>query len=181
LADAIIGQMMEPVSFNLPVKKKKIEKKWALTGAKKRRPNIIRSLFLKKEVLEAHNQILRKKWEKIRRKEQRFSAYKTNDANYLIIAYGSQARIALEAVDILRKENIKVGLFRPITLWPYPEKGLKEIAKEIKKVLVVEQSLGQMIEDVKLSLPQKEIHFLGKAGGGIPSCEEIIKYLKKIL
>jgi len=181
LADAIIGQMMEPVSFDFHFKKKKIEKKWALTGAKKRKPNIIRSLFLKKEELEVHNENLRKKWEKIRKKEQRFSTYKTLDADYLIVAYGSQARIALKAVNILREKNIKAGLFRPITLWPYPEKGLKRIAKDVKKVLVVEQSLGQMVEDVRLSLPQKEIHFLGRAGGGIPSCEEIVRRIKKII
>lgn len=180
LADAIIGQIMEPVelSFERAFKKKLPKKSWALTGAKKRPANVIASLFLKEGSLQRHNEKLREKWEKIRNNEQRFSTYKAKDAEYLIIAYGSQARIAFEAVDILRKQKIKTGLFRPISLWPYPEKGLKEIAKGVKKILVVEQSLGQMVEDVKLTLPFKEISFLGKAGGGIPEAEEIVKLIK---
>jgi len=180
LADAIIGQMMEAVclpatsGFN----KKIPAKNWALTGAENRPSRIVKSFFLKEGDLEKHNELLKKKWETIKDKEQQFFAYKTQDAKYLIIAYGSQARIAWEAVDILRKAGIKAGLFRPITLWPYPEKGLKAAAKNIKKILVVEQSLGQMIEDVKLSLPGREINFLGKTGGGIPSVSEIIKLVK---
>lgn len=180
LADAIIGQIMEPVelSFERAFKKKLPKKSWALTGTKKRPANVIASLFLKEGSLQRHNEKLREKWEKIRNNEQRFATYKVKDAKYLIIAYGSQARIAFEAVDILRKQKIKTGLFRPISLWPYPEKGLKEIAKGVKKILVVEQSLGQMVEDVKLTLPFKEISFLGKAGGGIPEAEEIVKLIK---
>jgi 2-oxoglutarate ferredoxin oxidoreductase subunit alpha len=181
LADAIIGQMMEAVSFpsQSEFKKGLPLKPWALTGARKREPNIIRSLFLKEGVLQQHNEELRKKWEKIKREEQRFSLYRTEDAKYLIVAYGSQARITCEAVDILREEKIKVGLFRPITLWPYPDRGLKEVTKRIKKILVVEQSLGQMVEDVRLSLPAKEIYFLGKAGGGIPRAGEIVQFIKR--
>ena len=191
LADAIIGQMMEPVSLSLKKEfnrrshssrvKKLPEKKWALTGARKRLPNVIMSLFMKEGVLEAHNQRLRTKWEKIKKTEQRFSTHRTKGAKYLIVSYGSQARIISEAVDLLRKQNIKVGLFRPITLWPYPEKGLKETAKGVKKVLVVEQSLGQMVEDVRLTLPRKEIFFMGKAGGGIPQVKEVVKFIKKNL
>lgn len=180
LADAIIGQIMEPVelSFKRMFKKKLPKKSWALTGAKRRPANVIVSLFLKEGALQRHNEKLKEKWEKIRNNEQRFSTYKTKDAEYLIIAYGSQARIAFEAVDILREQKIKAGLFRPISLWPYPEKGLKEIAEGVKKILVVEQSLGQMVEDVKLTLPFKEISFFGKAGGGIPEAEEIVKLIK---
>lgn len=180
LADAIIGQIMEPVelSFERAFKKKLPKKSWALTGAKRRPANVIVSLFLKEGALQRHNEKLKEKWEKIRNNEQRFSTYKTKNAEYLIIAYGSQARIAFEAVDILREQKIKAGLFRPISLWPYPEKGLKEIAEGVKKILVVEQSLGQMVEDVKLTLPFKEISFFGKAGGGIPEAEEIVKLIK---
>lgn len=181
LADAIIGQMMEPLI--LPQKstftKKLAAKSWALTGADKRAPNIVRSLFLGEGMLQAHNEMLRKKWETIKNNEQRHEAYKTEDARYLIIAYGSQARIAIDVIDSLRKQNIKAGLFRPVSLWPYPEKALRQISKKIKKVFVVEQSLGQMIEDVRLSLPGEEIHFFGKAGGGIPTVEEIIKFVKR--
>ena len=115
----------------------------------------------------------------IKKAEQRFTTYKTEDSEHLLISYGSQARIAFEAIDILRKQNIKAGLFRPISLWPYPQKGLKKEAKNIKDIYVIEQSLGQMVEDVRLALPQKEIHFFGKAGGGVPSVLDIIKFVKK--
>jgi len=127
LADAIIGQMMEPLSFDFKklFNKKLPDKPWALTGAKNRPPNIIRSLLLKTGALEAHNEKLRQKWETIKSQEQRFDTYKIQDSECLIIAYGSQARIAYEAVDILRSFGKKVGLFRPISLWPYPEKGLR--------------------------------------------------------
>jgi len=180
LADAIIGQMMEPLIMPLrsEFKKKLPAKPWALTGAKERGQNIAKSFFLKEGALEMHNQKLGNKWKDLRNNEQRFSSYKTDDAKYLIIAYGSEARIAWEAVDILREQKIKAGLFRPISLWPYPEAGLQKCAKNIKKIFVVEQSLGQMLDDVKLALPGKEVKFLGKTGGGIPSVSEIIKFVK---
>jgi len=183
LADAIIGQIMEPVSlpFERVFKKKLSKKDWALTGAKGREANVIRSLLLGDRVLEKHNDRLGKKWNKIKNNEQKFATYRTEDAKYLIVAYGSQARIAFEAVDILRKQKIKAGLFRPISLWPYPEKGLKEIARKVKKVLVVEQSLGQMVEDVRATLPFAKVSFFGKAGGGIPWAKEIVGVIKKSL
>ena len=181
LADAIIGQMMEPASLNLKklFKKTLPKKDWALGQAKNTSPKIAKSFFLKEGLLETHNEQLKKKWSQIKRNEQRFSVYKTEDAQSLIVAYGSQARMAKEAVDILRKHNIAAGLFRPISLWPYPEKGLQKVAKNINKIIVVEQSLGQMVEDVRLSLPGKKVHFLGRTGGGIPSTAEIIKAVKK--
>ncbi len=181
LTDAIVGQMMEPVSFSFKkVFLKKIPaKSWALGRAKKKPQNIVKSFFLEERGLEAHNQSLLKKWEIIKKDEQRFSRYRTNDAGYLIVAYGSQARIARKVVDNLRKINIKAGLFRPKTLWPYPVKGLKEIAKKIKKAFVVEQSLGQMVEDVRLCLPDKRVFFLGRAGGGIPEENQITEWIRR--
>ncbi len=193
LADAIIGQMLEPIEVYSPqsIARRRYKlstidyrlstKKWALTGCKGREPNIIRSLLLKDGQLEEHNEKLRQKWELIKAKEQRFGSYKTKDAKYLLVAYGSQARIAQEAVDILRKQGVNAGLFRPISLWPYPEKGLKKIAKNADKVIVIEQSLGQMVEDVRLALPGKEVGFLGKAGGGIPSSKEIVRLVKRLI
>jgi len=181
LADAIIGQMMEPVKlpFKSSFKKKLPQKPWALSGASKRRPNIVKSFFLREGGLEMHNQKLKDKWEEIKNNEQRFSSYKADDAKYLIVAYGSEARIAWEAVDALRGENLKAGLFRPISLWPYPDAGLQKCARNVKKIFVIEQSLGQMVDDVKLALSGKDIKFLGKTGGGIPSASEIIKFVKK--
>jgi 2-oxoglutarate ferredoxin oxidoreductase subunit alpha len=182
LADAIIGQMMEPLDWNFKKEFKKTlpKKDWALTGAMNRKPNVVKSFFLKEGLLEIHNERLRKKWEKIKKNEQRSATHKTKDAKYLIVAYGSQARIAKEAVDVLRKDNYRVGLFRPISLWPYPSGSLKTVSRNIKKVIVVEQSLGQMVEDVRLALPDKKVSFLGKAGGGIPSVLDIVKFTKKI-
>ncbi|MBP7088298.1 MAG: 3-methyl-2-oxobutanoate dehydrogenase subunit VorB [Candidatus Omnitrophica bacterium] len=181
LADAVIGQIVEPVNLNFKkiFKKNLSSKKWALTGANKRPANIIKSFFLEEGLLEIHNKHLNKKWEAIRKNEQRFSTYKIQGVEYLLVSYGSQARIVQEAVDELRKKNISAGLFRPISLWPYPQEGLQKIARKAKKIIVIEQSLGQMVDDVKLSLPNKEICFLGKTGGGIPSVSEIIKFVKK--
>jgi len=183
LTDAIIGQMAEPLdlSFRKEFRKKLPKKNWALTGAKARSANVIKSLILKEGALEAHNVHLGKKWNKIKNNEQRCSCYKVEDAKYLIVSYGSQARIAREAVDILRKEKIKTGLFRPISLWPYPSEVLRRVARNAKKIIVVEQSLGQMVEDVRLTLPGKEVFFLGKAGGGIPTEIDIVKFSKKLV
>ncbi len=180
LADAIIGQMMEPLDLSLAsgFKKKLPPKTWALTGAKQRPANVTKSFFLREGVLEAHNEHLRRKWEKIKAREQRFATYKTDRASILVVAYGSQARICQEAVDTLQAQGINAGLFRPVSLWPYPEEGLRRVASGVKKVLVVEQSLGQMIDDVRLALPQKQVLFLGKAGGGIPSGAEIVRLVK---
>lgn len=181
LADAIVGQMMEPVSFPVKTgfKKKLPAKEWALTGAKGRPANVVKSFFLKEGGLERHNYVLKKKWTRIESNEQRFSEYKSGDIKYLFVAYGSQARIVREAVDILRCQGVKIGLFRPVSLWPFPEKRLEAAALKASKIFVVEQSLGQMVEDVKLSLPDKEICFLGRAGGGIPSSKEIVAFVKK--
>ncbi len=180
LADAIVGQMMEPVSFNF--KKKSIKapvKDWALGKSKKGSQNIIKSFFLKEGQLEIHNQRLSAKWEKIAKREQKYSLYRAKDAEFLIVAYGSQARIARRVVDLLRKQKIKAGLFRPVTLWPYPVRGLKSYARSVKKVFVVEQSLGQMVEDVRLTLGDSKILFLGKTGGGIPGQKQIVEWVKK--
>ena len=188
LADAIIGQMMEPLSFDFKklFHKKLPDKPWALTGARNRSPNIIRSLLLKAGALEAHNEKLRQKWEAIKANQQRFDTYKVKETECLIIAYGSQARIAYEAVDILRSSGTRAGLFRPISLWPYPKKALRRVVgagparpSGIENIFVVEQSLGQMLEDVRLSLPNKKINFFGRAGGGIPSAAEIVEFVKK--
>ena len=180
LADAIIGQIVE--SANLAIKKefkKRLPKKnWALTGADKRKPNVIKSFFLKEGCLEIHNRHLSKKWDTIKKNEQRSSHYRAQDAGYLIVSYGSQARIAKETVDILRKSKIKAGLFRPISLWPFPSRSLQKISSKVKKIIVVEQSLGQMVEDVRLSLPNKKVLFLGKTGGGIPQTKEMIQFIK---
>lgn len=182
LADAIIGQMMEPVELAVTsgFDKKLPPKTWALTGAKGRAANIVKSFFLQEGLLEKHNEHLRKKWQDILSSQQRYAALDTEDADILLVAYGSQARIAKEAQQVLRKAGLKAGLFRPISLWPYPRQGLRLSAKSAEQVLVIEQSLGQMVDDVRLALSNKKISFLGKAGGGIPSVNDIVNFVRKI-
>ena len=185
LADAIIGQTMESMAADAfeqakaKWKKKILPKTWALTGAQGRPAHIIRSFFLYEGQLPKHNEMLRKKWEKIERDEQRSALYKAGDARMLIVAFGSQARIVRDAVEALRAEKINVGMFRPISLWPYPQKALRRAAKKVKKVFVIEQSLGQMVQDVRLCLPEKEILFFGKTGGEVPEIEDVVRFVKK--
>ncbi|MGL5123659.1 MAG: 3-methyl-2-oxobutanoate dehydrogenase subunit VorB [Fusobacteriaceae bacterium] len=181
LGDGIIGQMMEPVSFDNIIVRKQKEKTWATTGTKGlRKPNIINSLYLDAEELEAHNINLFKKYATIIEKEQKSELYKTSDAELIFVAYGTTSRICRNVVDQMRKEGKKVGMFRPITLWPFPEKSLDTIEKG-KKLLVVEMSMGQMVDDVKLySKCKHEIYFFGRTGGVIPTPNEIYDYAIKI-
>lgn len=182
LTDAFLGQMAEPISLPQESEEKKIKvipKPWALTGAKDRPPNVIRSLFLEEGLLEEHNQKLQKKFRLIERKELRYETYNSDTAEVLFIAYGVSFRIALEAAYILeQKKNIKIQLFRPITLWPFPYTPLEKIAKHKKAVFVFELSSGQMLEDVKLALGKNpSLFFYGRMGGGVFSEEEIAKFV----
>ncbi|MDD3726564.1 MAG: 3-methyl-2-oxobutanoate dehydrogenase subunit VorB [Candidatus Ratteibacteria bacterium] len=180
LADGMIAQIMEPVKL-LPVKKQMTKKRWALTGCKGRRPNFIKSLFLTPGVLETHNWKLERKYQKIAEKEQMYDTYMCENMDLLVVSFGTCARICFEAITMARSQGIKAGLFRPITLWPYPYEFLSRVAEKAKKVLVVEMNCGQMIEDVKLAL-RGDIHifFYGRPGGGVPTSEEILKEIKRI-
>ncbi len=182
LSDGIIGQMMEPVDFD---KKNKIEipeKKWATVGTNNlREPNIINSLYLAAEDLEIHNINLFKKYDKIIANEQKSESYKIEDAELVLVAYGTTSRICRNVVDSLRELGCKVGMFRPITLWPFPKVALNTI-KEGTKLLVVEMSMGQMVEDIKLYSECKyPVSFYGRTGGIIPTPDEILKKSKEIL
>jgi len=186
VGDGILGQMMEPVqvsSFKFQVSSSQPPPKpWALTGAKGRKPNIIRSLYLKPRALEEFNKKLQRKYEEIKEKETRFEEVLTKDAELIIVAYGTTSRIAKAAVQSLRKKNKKAGLIRPITLWPFPDKAIKDAAKNTKVFLVVEMSCGQMIEDVELAVcGRRPVHFYGRPGGGVPTPEEIEKEAEKLL
>lgn len=178
LSDGILGQMMEPV---LVSRKNKTNigsgtKKWALLGCKGRKPNVIKSLLLKEGALEALNEKLGKKYDLIRKRETRFEKYKTENAKIIIVAYGTSSRIGRASVDSLRKRGIEAGLFRPISLWPFPYEALKKLDKGNTKFLTVEMSRGQMLEDVKLAIEDKSrVHFYGRTGGGIPAEEAIVK------
>jgi len=180
LGDGILGQLMEPVVFPKMKEITNEHPKWALTGCKGRKPNVIRSLFLDPEVLENLNKRLEKKYEKWKRDEVRYEEHYVKDADVLFVAYGTVARICKQVVRDARKEGIKAGLFRPITLFPFPEKALKKVVNGKKFILVVEMSMGQMLEDVKLTVNSSiPIYFYNRVGGIIIKPSEIFKVLKK--
>ena len=184
LGDGFLGQMMEPLKPQAASRKPQVYKKpWALTGCLGREPNIVKSFFMAEGDLEKFNLTLQKKYKVIRQNEQRWEETFLDDAKIILVAYGSMARIAKGVVNLLRGKGKKIGLIRPITLWPFPEKVFKKIAGRKKaKILVVEMSYGQMADDVKLALECKlPVEFIGRAGGGIPTEEEIIDKIKQII
>jgi 2-oxoglutarate ferredoxin oxidoreductase subunit alpha len=165
----------------IPNPKSQMKKPWALTGCKNRRPNLIRSLYLEEGVLEKLNLTLQKKYKVIQQREPRYESLLLNDARVILVAYGTMARIAKSALYRLRKRGKKLGLIRPITLWPFPQKAFTKNLRPKTKYLVVEMSHGQMLEDVKLAISGKaRVEFLGRSGGGIPTEEEIIEKLKSL-
>lgn len=182
LSDGMLGQMMEPLEFDENIKPQGIvPKPWAMTGALNRPAQSIKSLYLGDGVLEALNTKLQKKYEHIRNTERRSEQHKCDDADIVLVAYGSMGRIARSSVDTLREKGIKAGLIRPITLWPFPYDEIKKVSGKAKKVLVIEMSTGQMIEDVRLAVENdRKIHFHGRTGGGIPTEEDIIGEVNKI-
>lgn len=182
LADGMLGQMMEPISVKAAdYRVGSTKKPWALTGAKGRKPNIIRSLLLKEGALEEFNEKLQEKYRHIEKKEVRFEVNNAGDSELLIVGYGTIARIVAGAVEDLRKQGLNVGLFRPISLWPFPSQALKRCAKG-KKLLVVEMSCGQMVEDVRLSVDGLcPVEFFGHAGGWMPTEKEITNRIVKLL
>lgn len=183
LSDGIIGQMMEPVVMGKKAKQDNPEeKKWALRGCEGREKHIIRSLFLKEGALENWNKDLQKKFTKMKKEEIRFEEYKTKDADLIVVAYGTSARIARASVDDLRKIGKKAGLFRVISLWPFPYEELKALNGRNKKFMVVEMSAGQMIEDVQLAVEdKKKIFFHGRMGGGIVDQKDVVSLARKVL
>ena len=188
LSDGVIGQMMEKVVLP-PQKPRRTEEEirrecpWASIGrTADRKPNVITSLELKPEAMELRNLHLQEKYRAIKENEVRYEAQQLDDAEVLIVAFGSAARIAEKAIEIAREEGIKAGLFRPITLWPFPEKQLREAAHGKRGVLVVEINAGQMIEDVRLSINGEEpVEHFGRLGGIVPEPDEIVKARKEKL
>ncbi|MBC7317743.1 3-methyl-2-oxobutanoate dehydrogenase subunit VorB [Candidatus Bipolaricaulota bacterium] len=181
LADGMLGQMMEPVELPEPIPPEKIpEKPWALTGAKGRSPNVVSSFDLDpyrfREVLRALWQTYRE----IERNEVRWEEYQVEDAELLLVAYGTMGRICRTVVRKARKEGLRVGLFRPITLWPFPYEPLRKLAEKIPVLLTVELSAGQMWEDVRLAVEGRaKTPFYGELGGVVPTPDEILSEVKK--
>ena len=180
LGDALLGQMKEPLlrggypPMELP------PKDWALTGAAGRKPLKIKSLYLQEGELTEHNWKLYQKYERMKKEEVRFDTFNTEEAQLVIVAFGSMSRVSRTAVELARAEGMKVGLFRPITLFPYPEKALYNLSLATKSFLTVELNTGQMVEDVKLSVGRDaNVYFYGKPPGALPTPEEILEEIKK--
>lgn len=182
LSDGAIGQMMEKVTFG-KFKPNKIEKPWATTGKPPTRErNYITSLHIKPEMLEKHNEKLVAKYEEVKKNEVRFEEIETEDAEYLMVAYGLCARICHKAVNMAREKGIKVGLLRPITLFPYPSERLNVLADKMKAILTVELNSGQMVEDVRLAVNGKvPVDFYGRLGGMLPNPDEIVIKLENLI
>lgn len=182
LADGMLGQMMEPVELPDTMDQKLPEKPWATNGHKnQRKHNIINSLYLTPQALEELVVERFKRYEVIKENEPMWEEYLTEDADIVVVAYGASSRVAHSAVDNARKQGIKAGLFRPITLWPFPEKPLKKLSETAKKFLTVEMSMGEMVDDVKLAIEcKKPVEFYGRTGGIIPTPQEILDKIIKM-
>ena len=179
-ADGFIGQMMEPVEIIYKPKYEIKEKTWATNGIRgKREKNIVNSLYLEADLLYKHNLNLQEKYKLIKEKEARAEKYKTEDADIILVSYGTMSRVCRGVVDTFRGENKKIGMIRPITLWPFPEKEFKN-NNNCKMYISIEMSMGQMIDDIKLACECKvPVKFFGKAGGIVPTSHEIIEHIKE--
>ncbi|MCQ2495924.1 MAG: 3-methyl-2-oxobutanoate dehydrogenase subunit VorB [Lachnospiraceae bacterium] len=182
LSDGMMGQMMEPVCFPDNAEVKMVEKPWAACGHENKRPhNIVNSLFIEAQELEKIVVERYKRYETIKANEQRAESYLTEDADIVLVAYGASSRVARSAVDAAREMGIKAGLVRPITLWPFPVNALEATVATAKQYLVVEMSMGQMVEDVQLVIGRrKPVSFYGRTGGIIPTPEEVLEQIKKL-
>lgn len=183
LLDGILGQMMEAVEFNYNIDPKDLPTpSWALTGTKGRTKNLIVSFNLVPEKLEIMNLELNKKYKEIEEKEKMWEEYNLEDAEYIFVAFGTVARIIKSVIEVERRNGYKVGLFRPITLWPFPYEELRKFVPQAKFFLDVEMNLGQMIEDTRLAiLDRKPTYFYGRTGGVVPSTIEIIDHFEKLV
>lgn len=186
LSDGVIGQMMEKVVLP-PFKPRRTEEEiaqecpWAANGhgLKHRKPNIMTSLELDSAIMEERNLHLQAKYQEIKDKEVRYEETLTDDADYLIVAFGSASRIAQKALELMREEGIKVGMLRPITVWPFPSKEISRLSERMKGILVVEINAGQMIQDVLLAvLGKTKVEHFGRMGGIVPDPDEIVEALK---
>jgi 2-oxoglutarate ferredoxin oxidoreductase subunit alpha len=183
LGDGLMGQMMEPVTFPDPVDPATLPRReWVLDGAKGRESRLIASLLLDPLKMEQHNWKLARKYETICEREVDYEPYLLDDAVIAVVAFGTAARIAKGAVNRLRQNGLRAGLFRPITLWPFPEKELRALTDTVKHLVVFEMNFGQMVEDVKISVgEQAAVHFHGRPGGIISTPHEIADAVTKLI
>jgi len=180
LADGYTGQMMEPVEFGEPVLKE-IRHDWAIYGDRESKHNLISSIYLAPDELEAHNVHLQEKYKKIEESELQFEEFMMDDAEYMVMGYGIVSRVLKTVVEQLRSEGLKIGLLRPITLFPFPKKQLAELSEKLKKILVVEMNNGQMVEDVRLHVCGRcPVEFYNRMGGVVPTAEETLDQARKL-
>ena len=180
LADGTIGQMMEPISFE-DAEIEVYDKPWALTGTKgERKHNVVNSLYLKPDELEVKNFERFERYKIVEENEPMWEEYMMEDAEYCVVAFGIASRVAKNAVVAARAEGIKVGLIRPITLWPFPKKALAKAAQQVKGFISVELSMGQMIDDIRLYTGcKKPVGLCNRCGGMIPSPDEVLDSIRK--
>ena len=179
LPDATLGQMKEGVIMSSDRPVITYDKDYILDGAKGRPARNLRSMYLEGDDQELLNYVLREKYRKIEAEEQRFEERWIDDAECVIVAYGTAARVSLSAIQLARKEGLRVGLFRPITLWPFAADGLRAVAQRVKWILVVEMKLGEMVDDVREVVgPDVRVDFYGRPAGGVPSPRAILEHIK---
>jgi len=179
LGDAILAQMMEPVEPTPYMRPSLPEKTWALGGCRNRQPNVIKSLYMADGELEQRNNALQKKYRTMKTRDVRYQTDAVEDAELIVVSFGIAARIATAAVRMLREDGMKIGHFRPITLFPFPEQQLRELAGPHRRFMTVELNAGQMVEDVRLAVNgRSEVLFYGRPGGAIMTPEELYERLK---
>jgi pyruvate/2-oxoacid:ferredoxin oxidoreductase alpha subunit len=179
LADGYIGQMMEPVTFPATAREPRTPD-WAVTGTRETRRNLVTSLHLDQDEMEAHNRAMEAKYREVERTEVRAEHYRTADAEIVLVGYGIVARILKAVTGQARAEGLRVGLLRPITLYPFPIAHFQRLARHARMFLVVEMSNGQMVEDVRLALEGvRPVEFYNRMGGNAPSAEELMRVVRE--
>ncbi|MDI9623852.1 MAG: 3-methyl-2-oxobutanoate dehydrogenase subunit VorB [Methanothermobacter sp.] len=180
LADAVLGQMAEPLKFPEKAIEHKPDTSWAVCGNKETMKNLVTSIFLDFDELEEFNFYLQEKYKKIKEKEVKYESYMLDDADIILVSYGISSRISRTAIDLTRKEGIKVGLFRPITVSPFPEDELAELSKDNPKFISVEMSNGQMLEDIRLATGCQDIELVNRMGGNLIQLGEVVKKIREV-
>ncbi|MBR2471533.1 MAG: 3-methyl-2-oxobutanoate dehydrogenase subunit VorB [Clostridia bacterium] len=183
MGDGMLGQMMEPVEFDSIPKREVPEKTWATTGTQmKRKKNIVNSLYIEPDALEKMNNERLERYELVKKNEVKVETVNAENADVVIVAYGVMARVAKTVMQMMEEKGIKVGVVRPITLWPFPTEEISKVAESAKAFLSVEMSQGQMVEDVRLAVNgKKPVYFYGRNGGVVPSPDEICAEIEKIV
>ena len=182
LADGLIGQMMEPVEFNYGPRPNLPEKTWALVGHYGAERSNIKNLVIEPDECEAWNHDHFKVYDEVVKNEQAWEEYKMDDAEYAFVSYGTASRVVRTAIGYLRAEGYKVGMIRPKTLWPFPQKAFDKFNDKIKKFLDVEMSMGQMVPDVAYACNDRnKVAFHGRTGGNVPTVDEIVEFGKEVM